>query len=352
MNRTIFTLAVVTLTVVLFPERHQAQHDPKAPVKESLHAQVDPKLPHYTPSGELSGTIKSVGADTMETLMTYWIQLFAQANPGMKIEMEAKASGTAAPALTAGTAQIGPVAREMLPNEIVPFEQKYGYKPFAVRVAGGSYRTPGKTHALCFYVHKDNPVGKLTFAQLDAIFSTTRKRGYKEEITTWGQLGLTGEWADKKIALWGLIRPNGIANFIQERIMLGGDYKSGINERTTVGSLPALDAIVQGIEKDRYAIGYAGFSNGTPGVKVVALAEKGEGTYYQGTFDEVVGHKYPLSRFIYIYVNRPPGKPLSPVVKEFLSMALSKEGQEAVVREGIFLPLPAEILKKERAKLD
>ena len=328
-----------------------AQHDTKAPPKETLRAQADPKLPDYKPAAQISGTLNSVGADTMETLMKYWIELFTKTHPGTKIEMEAKASGTAAPALTAGTSQLGPVAREMLPNEIAPFEQKYGYKPFAIRVAGGSYRTPGKTHAICFYVNKDNPIDKLSYSQLDAIFSTTHRRGH-EDITTWGQLGLTGEWSDKKISLWGLIRPNGIANFVQERVLLNGEYKSGINERTTVGSLPALDAIVQGVAADRYAIGYAGFSNAIPGVKQVALAEKDNGPYFKGTFDEVVSQKYPLSRFIYIYMNRPPDKPLDPLVKEFLNMVLSKEGEEAVVREGIFLPLPAEILIKERGKLN
>ena len=245
----------------------QAQHEKKPGPKETLHARIDPSLSSYQPVGPLSGEIKSVGADTMETLMKLWTQAFTKYYPDVKFQMEAEASGTAGPALTAGTAQLGPVAREMLPNEVAPFEQKFGYKPFAVRVAGGSYRTAGKTHAIAFFVNKDNPIQKLTFAQLDAIFSTTRKQGYKEDITKWGGLGLTGEWANAPIRLYGVKRPNGIANFVQERVLEGGEYKDEINEYTTVGSLAALDAITQAIGSDRFGIGYAGFGNLNPKVK-------------------------------------------------------------------------------------
>lgn len=327
------------------------QHEKKPEPKETLHAKAVPGLPTYHAQGALSGEIRSVGADTMESLTKMWSEGFTKLYPDVHFSIEAKASGTAGPALVDGTSDIGPVAREMLPNEIEPFVKKYGYPPFAVRVAGGSYRTPGKTHAIAFLVNKENPINQLTYAQLDAIFSKTRKRGDKTDVTTWGQLGLKGEWADKPIHLWGLIRPNGIANFVQERVLAGGEYKDGINERTTVGSLPALDAIAQGIAADKYAIGYAGFSNVTPQVKALALAEKEGGPYFKGTFDEVVEQKYPLSRVIYIYVNRAPGKPLDPKVREFLRYVLSKEGQDAIVKEGIFLPLTAEIVKRELQKL-
>jgi phosphate transport system substrate-binding protein len=343
-------IALRLLAFLLLVSTLSAQ-DTHPAFKETMHASLPPGLPDYKPSGQLTGTIRSIGADTMEEVTKSWLQTFQKYHPGLKFTMEAKASGTAGPALTDATADVGPVAREMLPAEEEAFIKRWGYKPTAFRVATGSYRTPGKTHAITFYVHKDNPIGKLTFADLDAIFSTTRKHGHTP-VTTWGDLGLKGEWADKKISLWGLIRPNGIAHYVQENVMDGGDFKDGINERTTVGSLPALDAIVQGIEKDRYGIGYSGFSNATPGVKAIALAADARGPYYQGTFDEVVSHEYPLSRFVYVYVNKAPGKKLDPTVREYLSFILSKEGQQAVVQEGIFLPLPADMLRKERAKLD
>jgi phosphate transport system substrate-binding protein len=328
-----------------------AQHAIKGEFQESLHAKLDPALASYKSATTVKGEIRSVGADTMEELTKRWIAGFSKVQPGATFTMEAKASGTAVPALTDAKADIGPCAREVLPPELGPFQKKFGYEPFAVRVASGSYRTPGKTHAIAFLVNKDNPIEKVTFSQLDAVFSTTRRHGAKEDIKTWGQLGLKGEWADKPIALWGLIRPNGIANFIQERVMANGEYKSGINERTTVGSLAALDAIAQGVAADRYAIGYAGFGNLIPGVKAVALAENDGGPYYKGTFDEVVAHTYPLSRYIYVYINKAPNKPIDPKIREFLDYILGKDGQDAVVKEGIFLPLPASAVKQERAKL-
>jgi phosphate transport system substrate-binding protein len=327
-----------------------AQHAIKGEFHENLHARLDPALASYKPATSVKGEIRSVGADTMEELTKLWIAGFSEVQPGATFTVEAKASGTAVPALTDGKADIGPCAREVLPPELGPFQKKFGYEPFAVRVASGSYRTPGKTHAIAFLVNKDNPIEKVTFSQLDAVFSTSRRHGAKEDIKTWGQLGLKGEWADKPIALWGLIRPNGIANFIQERVMANGEYKSGINERTTVGSLAALDAIAQGVAADRYAIGYAGFGNLIPGVKAVALAENDGGPYYKGTFDEVVTHTYPLSRYIYVYINKGP-KPIDAKTREFLDYILSKDGQDAVVKEGIFLPLSASAVKQERAKI-
>ena len=332
---------------LLYLQDLHAQHKP---YHETNHASLPPGIPKYTPLKSLSGQLSSVGADTMESLMKLWIEGFTDIYPDVHFTMEAKASGTAAPALISGAAQLGPVAREMLPSEEDAFREKYGYPPTPIAVAGGSYRTPGFTHAIAFFVNKQNPITKLSFAQLDAMFSKTRKRGYKEDITTWGQLGLTGEWADAPIHLYGLIRPNGIAHFLQIRILQGGEYKDGIHEYTTVGSLPALDAIAQEIGKDRLGIGYSGLSSLTSDVKAVALTKENAGPYYVGTFEEVVSQKYPLSRFIYIYVNRSPGKPFNPLVREFLKFALSNQGQQAVVKQGVFLPLPAEILSRERAK--
>jgi phosphate transport system substrate-binding protein len=349
MKNTCIVVAMLAPRILLAQDaKHPAFH-------ETNHAKAPAGLTAYKPVKSLSGQLHSVGADTMQAITKNWIEGFTKIYPDVKISMEAKASGTAGPALVDGSADMGPVAREMLPNEVAPFVKKYGYKPFAVRVAGGAYRTPGKTHAIAFLVNAKNPIEKLTYAQLDAMFSTTRKRGHAD-IKTWGDVGLKGEWADKPIHLWGLIRPNGIANFVQERVLSVddkelGEYKSGISERTTVGSLPALDAISQGIAADPYGIGYAGFSNVTPDVKAVALALSDKGPFYKGTFEEVAAQKYPLSRVIYIYVNRAPGKPLDPKIHEFLKYVLSKEGQAVVEQEGVFLPLPLEFVKQELARL-
>lgn len=329
----------------------QAQHAVKGEFKETFHAKPFSGVPTYQPVGSLSGHLRSVGADTMEILVKYWIEDFKKIYPNTSFDMEAKASGTAGPALTNSTADLGPVAREMLPNEEKEFVNKFGYKPFPVRVAGGSYRTPGKTHAIAFFVNEKNPIRELSFEQIEAMYSTTHKLGDKD-ATRWGDLGVKGDYADKPIHLWGLIRPNGIAYFLQMSILGGGDYKKGITERTTVGSLAALDAIVQGVAKDPYAIGYAGFGNETPGVKTVALAKTSGGSFYKGTFEEVLNQQYPLSRVIYIYVNRAPGQALDPKIREFLKFVLSRQGQDDVVREGIFLPLPTAMVREELEKLN
>lgn len=327
-----------------------AQHAVKGEFKETLHAKADKGFPEYKASGALSGTLRSVGADTMEALMKMWIEDFKKLNPGVQFTMEAKASGTAGPALTNGSADLGPVAREMLPAEEDTFVAKFGYKPLAIRVAGGSYRTPGKTHAICFWVNQQNPIKQLNYDQVDALFSKTHKRGDKDAVK-WGDVGVTGDWADKPVHLWGLIRPNGIAHFLEQRILMGGKWKEGINERTTVGSLAALDAVAQGVAADPYAIGYAGFGNDMPGIKTVALSEGKNGPYLKGTFEEVVTQKYPLSRVIYIFINRAAGKPVDPKVREFLTFVLSRQGQADVEKEGIFLPLPVAMAKQELEKL-
>jgi phosphate transport system substrate-binding protein len=340
----------IAIAAVLLVSPVRAQHAVKGEFKETEHARPFPGIPAYKPAASLEGHLQSIGADTMEALMKYWIEDFQKLYPKIHVDMEAKASGTAGPGLVSGKADLGPVAREMLPAEEKEFVDKFGYKPFAVRVAGGSYRTPGKTHAIAFFVNSKNPVEKLTFAQLDAIFSSTRKRGAKE-VKTWGDVGVKGEFASQPIHLWGLIRPNGIAHFLEDRILSGGEWKSGIEERTTVGSLAALDATVQGVAKDPYAITYAGFGNSIPNVKTIALAKDPAGPYCKGTFKEVVEQHYPLSRVIYIYVNKQPGKPLDPKVREFLKFVLSASGQDDVVKEGIFLPLPTAMVKEELAKL-
>lgn len=342
----LITRIVLLLTALAFCA--SAAEHPK--FTETFHAKASPHLPVYKKGGDISGTIRSVGADTMEDLMKLWIDDFRKIYPNVNFDMQAKASGTAAPALTDGSADIGPVAREMLPNEVTPFQQKYGYEPFAIRVAGGSYRTPGKTHAIAILVNARNPIDKLTLAQLDAIYSKTRRRGYKE-VSTWGDVGATGEFADKPIHLWGLIQPNGIAHFIDERVLEDGEYKDGITERTTVGNLPALDAIAQGVAGDPFAIGYSGFTSVIDGTKATALANDPKGPYQKGTFEEVVEQRYPLSRVIYIYVNRPPGKALDPKVNEFLKFILSEQGQQDVAKEGVFLPLTPSMVKEELQKL-
>jgi phosphate transport system substrate-binding protein len=298
--------------------------------------QVDAGLASYQKVSGVSGNINSVGSDSMNNLMTLWAEAFLKMYPNVKLQVEGKGSSTAPPALIAGTAQFGPMSRSMRATEVDQFEGKYGYKPTQLRT---SY------DALAVYVNKDNPTEKLTLAQVDAIFSKTRRRGFKQNAASWGQIGLSGDWSNRPISLYGRNSASGTYGFFKEHALGNGDYKDTVKEQ------PGSASVVQGVTEDRFGIGYSGIGYKTSGVKVVALAEKEGGYYSTGSYEDVKSGKYPLNRFLYIYINRAPGKPLDPVVKEFCKLIFSKEGQEVVVKDG-YLPLPAEIAKQELAKLE
>jgi len=297
---------------------------------------VDSSIAAYQKTSGVSGNINSVGSDTMNNMMTLWAEAFTKMYPNVKVQVEGKGSSTAPPALISGTAQFGPMSRSMRGTEVDQFEQKYGYKPTQLRT---SY------DALAVYVNKDNPIEKLTMAQVDAVFSKSRKRGYKQNVTTWGQLGLTGDWASRPISLYGRNSASGTYGFFKEHTLANGDYKDTVKEQ------PGSASVVQGVTEDRFGIGYSGIGYKTSGVKAVPLADKDGGAYSDGNYGDVVSNKYPLNRFLYIYINRGPGKPLDPLTKEFAKFIFSKEGQEVVVKDG-YLPLSAEIVKQELAKLE
>ena len=296
---------------------------------------VDPAIAGYQKASGISGNLSSIGSDSMNNLMTLWAETFRKYYPNVKVQVEGKGSSTAPPALIAGTAQFGPMSRTMRSTEIDQFEQKYGYKPTEIRT---SY------DALAVYVHKDNPIKQLSLAQVEAIFGKSRKRGYKENVTTWGQLGLTGDWANRPIGLYGRNSASGTYGFFREHVMRNGDYKDTVKEQ------PGSASVVQGITEDRYAIGYSGAGYRTSGVRAVPLAEQPSGPYFEGTYEEVTTGKYPLSRFLYMYVNKAPGKSLDPVPLEFLKLVLSKEGQEVVIKDG-YMPLTPTQVKEELAKI-
>jgi len=298
--------------------------------------QVDPALPAYQKTSGVSGNINSVGSDTMNNMMTLWAEAFLKMYPNVKVQVEGKGSSTAPPALIAGTSQFGPMSRAMRATEVDQFEAKYGFKPTQLRT---SY------DALAVYVNKDNPLEKLTLAQVDAAFSKTRRRGYKQNVTTWGQLGLTGDWANRPISLYGRNSASGTYGFFKEHSLNNGDYKDSVKEQ------PGSASVVQGVTEDRFGMGYSGIGYKTSGVKVVALATKDGDPFSAGSYEDVKSGKYPLNRFLYIYINRAPGRPLDPLVKEFSKFIFSKEGQEVVLKDG-YLPLPAAIAKQELAKLE
>ena len=315
---------------------------------------ADAAIPSWTP-GDVNVApeeeLNLVGADVMDEITLGWAKIFRKQYPRLSVTMEARASGSGGPALTEGRAHLAPVGREMLPAEEKAFVDKFGYKPLEIKVATGSLGSLGKTATSVIFVDKDNPLKGLTMAELDAIYSKTRKRGHAD-IRTWGDLGLTGEWAARPIHLYGLKPVNGIEQFLKQRVLLGGDYKDGIEFVKGKGFTHAFGVAAEDMAHKPGGLTYALLANLAPNVKVVPLADKEGAPFVAPTVETVYSHAYPLSRYVYIYVNRPPGKALEPKVKEFLKMVLSREGQEVVAREGVYIPLTPETVREERAKLE
>lgn len=323
-----------------------------APREHNLKA--DPSLPTWQPAAlhtEPEEEFNLVGADIMDEITLGWAKLFREAYPKLSVTMEARASGTGVPALTAGIAHAAPVGREALPAEHEAFVKKFGYEPFAIRVATGSLGSLGKTASSIVLVAKDNPIKGLTFAQLDAIYSKTRKRGHPE-VKTWGDLGLTGEWKDRPIHLYGLRPPNGIEQYFKARVLLGGEWKDGIQHVKGQGFTHAFTVAAHDMTTQQGGLTYALLANRTPDVRVVPLAEKEGEPFVMPTIETNYRHTYPLSRYVYIFINRPPGTKLEPKTKEFLRLVLSKQGQDVVAAEGVFMPLLPEVVREELAKLD
>jgi phosphate transport system substrate-binding protein len=318
------------------------------------HLQADPALPQWTPGPlkvEPEEEFNLVGADIMDEITLGWVKLFRQAYPRLSVTMEARASGSGVPALTAGIAHAAPVGREALPKEHDDFVKKFGYEPFAIKVATGSLGSLGKTATSIVLVAKDNPIQGLTFKQLDQIYSKSHKRG-GGDITTWGQLGLTGEWAARPIHLYGLKPPNGIEQFVKWKVLDNGEWRDGIQNVKGQGFIHAFTVASNDMHTQLGGLTYALLANLTPDVRVVPLAEKEGDPLIMPTIDTVYHHTYPLSRYVYIYLNRPPGTALAPKTKEFLKLVLSKQGQDIVAAEGVFMPLLPEVVQEELAKLN
>ena len=297
---------------------------------------VDAKVAPYKVVSGVSGSLSSVGSDTLNNLMTFWSEKFNKFYPNVKMQVEGKGSSTAPPALIAGTSQLGPMSRTLKNTEIDDFEKKFGYKPTPVRVAVDS---------LAVFVNKDNPIECLSIPEVDAIFSKSRRSGYKGDIRTWGQLGLKADWAERPISLYGRNSASGTYGFFKEHVLGNGDYKDEVKEQ------PGSASVVQGVTVDRFGIGYSGIGYATPGVRAIKLSKEKGGACVEPDAENAYSGKYPIARFLYIYVNKPADKPLEPLTREFMKMVLSKEGQEEVLKDGYF-PLPLAVLETDVKKVD
>ena len=292
---------------------------------------VDSNWQAYARVSGVSGNLNSIGSDTLNNLMTLWAEGFRKQYPNVKIQVEGKGSSTAPPALIEGTAQLGPMSRKMKAKEMDKFEAKFGYKPVAFPVA---------VDALALYVNKDNPIKGMSMEEVDAIFSKTRRRGHLVDIDTWGKTRLNGVWKNTTVSIYGRNSASGTYGFFKKKVLKKGDYKDQVKEQ------PGSASVVQGVTEDRGGIGYSGIGYRTSGVRVIPLSAKSGENFYEPTFVNASTGKYPLARFLYVYVNKAPGKSLPPLVSEFLKFMYSKEGQMVVIKDGYF-PLPQKLIEKK-----
>ncbi len=293
---------------------------------QNMHAE---KLKDYQPASGISGNISSVGSDTLANMMSLWAEEFRRFYPNVNVQVQAAGSSTAPPALTEGTSQLGPMSRKMKKTEMEAFERHFGYKPTAIPVA---------VDALAVYVHKDNPIKGLSIKQVDAIFSSTLRCGATRSISNWNDLGLKGALGSRNIQLYGRNSVSGTYGYFKKRALCKGDFKNTVNEQ------PGSSSVIQSVSSSKNAIGYSGIGYLTSSVKAVPISKKGK-KYIEANKDNALKGKYPLTRMLYVYVNKHPSKPLGALEKEFIKMILSSEGQAIVNKDG-YISLPKKQIKR------
>ena len=292
-----------------------------------MQVPVDEALPTYEFNvREVSGSIKSVGSDTMDKLMQRWTEEFQAGYRGVQAEVEGQGSSKAMPALIAGASSLGPMSRDPKESEVADFEKKFGYKPTMVATS---------IDMLGVFVHRDNPLQKISLAEVDAIFSSTRKLGNKVSIEQWSQLGLTGDYTKAPIQLFSRNASSGTYGYFKEKVLGNGDFKSSVSEQSGSAS------VIQSVGANRFAIGYSGIGYKTENVKALSLATEKGGEAIEPTVANAYSGDYPLSRFLYLALNYKPNSKLDPLRREFLRFVFSRKGQEIVAEQGFF-PMNAE----------
>ena len=321
------------------------------PPPEVLQPMLDAQLPAYQPRRDIriAGTFKGAASDVLTVLAQKWMDKFRTYYPEARLSISPPYAGSlGAIELIKGDMDFVFVSRELKPDDISKFKAKFGYDPLSVPISGGSYRHFGALDAVAFFVNKDNPIEQITFKQLDQMYSSTHARG-GGAIAKWGDLGLTGEWADKPIHLYGIKPWNGFEEFVRQRVLSAdgkrGEWRDGIKFEKLVFPM------AKDIAADRYAIGYSGMAYTDAPVKLVPLVEKEGDAPQAPTYENVALATYPLSRLIFFNTNKAPGKPLNPVLEEFLKFVLSREGQQVVLDHARYVPLRASQAEAARALL-
>lgn len=298
----------------------------------AAHANVDPDLPRYERVSGVSGTLNSVGSNTLTVVLQLLGEGFESVYPNVNIQIQGAGSGTAPAALIDGTAQIGPMSRPMRESERDAFEARYGYQPTEIAIA---------IDALAVFVHRDNPIEGLSLPQLDAMFSNTNRLGHSP-IRTWGQAGLGGEWANQRVSVYGRNSVSGTYGVFRNIALGGGDFDGARYQE-----MPGSSAVTQAIGEDRFGIGYSGIGYLTADTRTVPISAEHGGEFFQPSMENCLTGDYPIFRVLYLYVNKNPREEIDTLTGEFLRYVLSLQGQQDVVRAGFF-PLPASVVEENR----
>lgn len=318
------------------------------PVAMAQQVQVDPSLPDYVPHQPVAGSIVGYsGMDTVEHMMDAWNAAFRKFHPHAHFSVVQK-DGLA----PEDRILLGPHTMEASSPTNLAYENAYGYEPFRIKICAAAYILKSHVSAIGVYVNKSNPLTSISLRKLDAVFSDERRRGYPADITTWGQLGLTGPWADKPVHIYGFYWRDDVTDYFRKLVMLDAPFKSsyevpgGDMSRNTP---KVAAAIMSALAQDPYGISFGNASYMTDQVKTLGLSVNGVDSQF--TVSDIASGRYPLQRYLYIYVNRKPGQPLDPLMKEFLRFVLSRQGQSLVSKDQ-YLPLPASVDAQELQKLN
>jgi phosphate transport system substrate-binding protein len=317
-------------------------------------------LPPYQPEQPVAGTIRLWGhgsfkSDFMGKLVKAWGEGFARYHPDARLDNKMYGTASAIGALYTDKGDIAILGEEISPAAAAAFERARKYPPLGIEIATGSLDVAFFDYAHVIFVHKDNPLSRLTLRQADAIFGAEHRRGPRN-IRTWGELGLPGDWANQRIQPYGW-KDLDFSLFIQEAV-LGGSHRWS-NDLREFGHIRRADGsiyehgqqILDALANDRYGIAISNLRYANPQVKSLALAVRDGEPYYEPTKENLIARNYPLTRIIPAFIDRKPGEPIDPKVREFLRYILSREGQQDIVRNTGYLPLNAEVIREQLVKL-
>jgi phosphate transport system substrate-binding protein len=295
---------------------------------DGLYPILDKQIHPYSPQSRVSGKLEIIGSNTMEPILERWKDKLEKVHPDLEIILETGGSNTGVESLMSEKTKIAAMSRPMNNKEIEEFTKRVGYPPISVPVA---------LDAFAVFVHKDNPLDHITFQQLDAMFSSERRRGAHEPLDMWGQLGLSGIWEQAPILVQIRDAKSGTGQFFREFVLQGG------KDKETVMVQPGAASVVYAVMNDPYAIGYSGIGYRTNSVKPLRVAALEGAPFVEPTFESAINGSYPLRRVLYLYVNQPPHTERSPILSEIVKFAVSLEGQQIVAKSGFF-PLPTKDL--------